>query len=113
MRVARERHTIHFIDALGDSRASMQARFDLCIDSRRGKRKSEDNEGEGPQFANHGPLSYSRICPEQIAERGTPGNKERGRTLVRSQVDGRASMPANSGRDTLLPSGPTTGRDHM
>ena len=37
MGIALERHTIHFIDALRDSWASVQAGFDLCIDSRLGK----------------------------------------------------------------------------
>jgi hypothetical protein len=37
MGIALERHTIHFIDALRDSRAGMQARFDLCFYSRPGE----------------------------------------------------------------------------
>src|SRR6266853_879085 len=43
-----------------------------------------------PHLRIMGPLSYARICPRQIAERGTPEEKERDRALVQRQVDGRA-----------------------
>src|SRR5216683_625254 len=49
-----------------------------------------------PHLRTMGPLSYARICPKQIAERGTPEQKERDRALARRQVDGRASMLENS-----------------
>src|SRR6266436_7491845 len=49
-----------------------------------------------PHLRTMGPLSYARICPKQIAERGTPEDKERARALLQRQVDGRASIPENS-----------------
>ncbi|PYV30053.1 MAG: hypothetical protein DMG22_21535 [Acidobacteria bacterium] len=56
--VALERDTIHFIDALRDSRASMHAGFYLRADRRRGDQSGEDNYGAEPQFARHGSPSF-------------------------------------------------------
>src|SRR6266852_2810765 len=52
-----------------------------------------------PHLRTMGPLSYTKICPKQSAERDTPAPKERERTVVRRQVDGRVLMPENSQQD--------------
>src|SRR5713226_9145708 len=64
--VAREGYAICFIDALGNSGASMHAGFDLCANGRCGDKSGDGNRGEEPQFARHGsPYLYlNEIWPQ-------------------------------------------------
>jgi len=68
--VAGDCNTICFIDALGNSWASMQAGFNLRADRRRADDSGEGNYGEEPQFARHGfPFSNERLPQTKLGVR--------------------------------------------
>src|SRR6202030_116965 len=65
MGVALERDPICFIDALRDSRTSLRARVDLCVDARDRNKNSENDDEEENQLTKHAPpfvLGHAGTC---------------------------------------------------
>src|SRR5580704_1168942 len=71
MGIALESGPACFIDALRNSRAGMQAGFDLRTHGSRRDKSGEDKRGEEPQFSRHGsPFILKRKSPRNTSRSG-------------------------------------------